>query len=113
MISLRGELDAGDPGFADDLLGQMDGSPRVVVDLLNVSFIDSSVVRGLVLARRATSESDGWLRVVYTHHLIRRVIDMCGLAEVLPQYPSVEAALRGLTSQPPDSEAVDKREGDD
>lgn len=112
VIALSGELDAGDPGFAEELLGQIYGSDRVVVDLMNVSFIDSSVVRALVLARRATTESDGWLRLVYTHHLIRRVIDMCGLAEVLPQYPSVEAARRGVISQPPHSEAVERREGD-
>jgi anti-anti-sigma factor len=112
VIALSGELDAGDPGFADQLLYQIDGSDRVVVDLLNVSFIDSSVVRALVLGWRATTDSDGWLRVVYTHHLIRRVIDMCGLADVLPQYPSVEAARRGVISQPPHSEAVDYGEGD-
>lgn len=105
VVRLSGELDAGDPGFADELLATVEGGARrVVVDMLNVSFIDSSVVRALVLAHRRTSAGGGWLRVVYTHHLVRRVIDMCGLAGVFPQYPTVDAARRNAVSPPPSSE---------
>lgn len=107
MVRFSGELDAGDSSFGDDLLSRIgDGTSRVVVDMLNVSFIDSSVIRILVLAHRGTTAAGGWLRVVYTHHLVRRVIEMCGLADVLPQYPTIEAARRGVVSAPPASESV-------
>lgn len=108
VVRLSGELDAGDIDLADELLAQLeDGSDRVIVDMLNVSFIDSSVIRALILAHRRVTNEGGWLRVVYTHHLVRRVIDMCGLADVFPQYPTIDAARRGLSSPPPTSEATD------
>lgn len=111
VVRFSGELDAGDPQFAPDLLAEVRlGSDRVIVDMLNVSFIDSSVVRGLVLAHREVTESGGWLRVVYTHHLVRRVIEMCGLADVFPQYLTLEAARRDAPSAPPSSESLDGRE---
>ncbi len=110
VVRFSGELDAGDPDLAAELLGQVgEGSPCLIVDMLNVSFIDSSVIRALVLAHRGAATEGGWLRVVYTHHIVRRVIEMCGLAEVFPQYPTIEAARRGLPSEPPLSESADSR----
>ncbi len=105
IVRLAGELDAGDSSFTEELLEPVEkGARYVVVDMLGVSFIDSSVIRALVLVHRATSEAGGWLRVVYTHHLIRRVIEMCGLTDVLPQYATIEAAHRGVASAPPAGE---------
>lgn len=106
VVRFAGEIDAGDSGFAEDLLACVETADRVVVDLLNVTFIDSSVIRALVLAHRAVSAEAGWLRVVYSHHVVRRVIEMCGLAEVFPQYLTIEAALRDSPSAPPGSEGV-------
>lgn len=98
VVVASGELDIADESL-QKILGDLAGDSRgIVVDLLNVTFIDSSVVRALVLAYREARDSGGWLRVVYTHHLIRRVIEICGLAEVLRQYTSVEAAVRGVHS---------------
>jgi len=99
VVPLAGELDVADPDWAeaiDAALGQ--GRSRVVVDLTNVTFIDSSVVRALVLGHRRVGD-EGWLRLVYTHHLIARVIDICGLAEVFPQYATVDAALRAAPTR--------------
>jgi anti-sigma B factor antagonist len=104
-VRFSGELDAGDRTFADELQACLaGGSPWIIVDMLNVSFIDSSVIRELVLAHRATTAEGGWLRVVYTHHVVRRVIEMCGLTEVFPQHATLDAACRNLVSPPPSSE---------
>lgn len=94
QVTASGELDAA----TDELSRALDsavsgGADHLVVDLLDVTFIDSSVVRDLVLAHRAVSERGGWVRIVYTHHLIKRVIEICGLSEVFPQYPTVAAAI--------------------
>jgi len=112
VVALSGELDVADADWSetlDDALG--DGASRLVLDLTNVTFIDSSVVRALVLAYREANERGGWVRVVYTHHLIRRVIEICGLAEVLPQYTSVEAAVRGVHSTVHQTDTHDGRLG--
>jgi len=96
VVTLSGEWDAADRRLDDVLLEQVRaGGGRLVVDMLNVSFIDSSVVRSLVAARGAAVERQGWVRLVYTHHVIRRVIEICGLTDLLPQFGAVEAAMRG------------------
>lgn len=105
VVHFTGEIDAGDDAFVDDLLAQAGLSDRLIVDMLNVSFVDSSVIRGLVLAHRRVAETGGWLRVVYTHHLVRRVIEMCGLADAFPQYATVMAASNDVRSSPPASES--------
>ncbi len=96
VIRLAGELDAGQPGASDILLRAVEGgASRLIVDMIDVSFIDSSVVLALLLAERATRAAGGGLRLVFTHHVISRVIEICGLTAMLPQYPTVEAARRG------------------
>ena len=96
VVALTGEWDVADERLEDLLLAPLQaGDGRLIVDMLNVSFIDSSVVRALVAAHVAASERQGWVRLVYTHHVIRKVIEICGLAELLPQFGSVEAAARG------------------
>jgi anti-anti-sigma factor len=94
VVALAGELDASDTSWARELDEVVDsGARKLVVDMLNVTFVDSSVIQALILARRRVGGS-GWVRLVYTHHLIGRVIDICGLAETFPHYTTVDAALR-------------------
>jgi stage II sporulation protein AA (anti-sigma F factor antagonist) len=94
VVTLAGELDAAEPDWDSDLQAALAaGQQRIILDLRNVTFIDSSVIRTLVLTLKQLP-AGGWLRLVYTHHLIRRVIDICGLADNLPQYTTLEAALR-------------------
>jgi anti-anti-sigma factor len=99
IISLSGELDASDTSWTDELDAALQaGRVALVVDLRNVTFIDSSVVRALILAHKRVGEK-GWVHLVYTHHLINRVLQMCGLAETFPQYTTVEAALRSAPTK--------------
>ena len=111
QVTASGELDAA----SDELSRALDsavagGAQHLVVDLLDVTFIDSSVVRDLVIAHRTVSQRGGWVRIVYTHHLIKRVIEICGLAEVFPQYPTVSAAIH-RTPHPADVGADHSRSG--
>lgn len=100
VVSLTGEWDVADERLENVLLRSLQsGDGRLVVDMLNVSFIDSSVVRALVAAHVAAVEKEGWVRLVYTHHVIRRVIEICGLADLLPQFGTVDAAIRGHERQ--------------
>jgi len=111
VVVADGELDIADESLQKVLLDLATDGRGVVVDMLNVTFIDSSVARALVLAYREAEDRGGWLRLVYTHHLIRRVIEICGLAEHLPQYTSVEAAVRGVHSTLHQPDALDGRLG--
>ena len=93
-IVMVGELDVARRELANALNEALDSGGRfLVVNLLDVSFIDSSVLRELLLAHREVRAREGWIRLVYTNHLIGRVISVTGLDEVLPQYTSVHGAL--------------------
>jgi anti-anti-sigma factor len=93
-ITVVGELDADRSELSDALTAALEnGAERIVVDLLDVSFIDSSALRDLLLARREVEARNGWIRLVYTNHLIGRVLSVTGLEQVLPRYPSVSEAL--------------------
>lgn len=110
VVTLTGEWDAADERLEDILLGQLrSGDTRLIVDMLNVSFIDSSVVRALVAAHVEANARSGWVRLVYTHHVVRRVIEICGLAEVLPQFGTLDAAARGHERLNIDTLAVEER----
>jgi anti-sigma B factor antagonist len=95
-ITVAGELDVARSELSRALRSALEGdAERIVVNLLGVSFIDSSVLRDLLLAHRDVQARNGWIRLVYTNHLIHRVISVTGLDQVLPQYSSVVGALAG------------------
>ena len=97
-LVVTGELDVARNELSSALTAALDGgAARIVVNLLEVSFIDSSVLRVLLLAHREVVARQGWIRLVYTNHLISRVISVTGLDQVLPQYASVSGAHAGRT----------------
>jgi len=99
VIALSGELDAGDTTWAVRLTSELEaGAEQIILDLREVTFIDSSVVRELLRAHAAV-EPDGWVRIVYTHSVIKRIIDVCGLSDLFPQYLTPAAAGRGNPRQ--------------
>lgn len=99
VVTCSGELDAADPSWADEIDAALRaGRNRLVVDLRNVTFIDSSVPRLLLLAHRRVGP-DGWLHLVYTHHMISRVLQICGLADTFPQFTTVHSALRSTPTR--------------
>lgn len=96
IVVVSGEWDAAcehvDAALVD-AVATSDG--RVVVDMSDVTFIDSSAIRALVLAHRRAAQRGGWLRIAYTHNVIGKVLGICGLTEMFAQHETVEAALRG------------------
>ena len=98
VVAVAGELDIYTaPQFEAALLHSIDeGARRVVVDLTDVTFIDStalSVVVGAV--KRLRSAGDGSLDIVYGSDNVRRVFEITGLASVLGMYAGSPAARSG------------------
>jgi anti-anti-sigma factor len=94
LVALRGELDfaSGEPlstAFAD-LTG---GPRRVVVDLSDLEFVDSSGVKMLVAAARAVEDAGGTFVVAGPTATVRRVFDILHLADVLTVVETRQAAL--------------------
>jgi anti-anti-sigma factor len=69
------------------------GAPVVVVDLSDVTFIDSAGLGALVGAHRRMLEAEGRLRLVRPPRLVARAFELTGLDTVLDFYDDRDAAL--------------------
>jgi anti-sigma B factor antagonist len=89
VVRLRGELDvATAPSFERVLLRPRPPRERVVLDLSELRFMDSTGLRILLQARRVAAEG-GWvltLRSVPAN--IRRLLELAGVQDAIPIEPS-------------------------
>jgi len=85
VVRASGELDvATAPQLRERLTTLIDdgGATRVVVDLEDVDFVDSTGLGVLVGALRRAREGGGEVRLVCTNHRILKVFEATGLHEV-------------------------------
>ena len=69
------------------------GKPRVVVDLSEVTFLDSTGLGVLVGAMGRVREADGAMRLVVASEHILKVLRITGLDALIPVDSDVEAAV--------------------
>lgn len=75
---------ATEAAFKAEILPFLDPAPqRLVVDLGDVRYLDSSGIRVLILAARTLAEAGGTLTVVNPQPIVRRVLDVTGVADHL------------------------------
>jgi anti-sigma B factor antagonist len=104
LIAVRGHFDlAGVQTFRDevDRLREL-GAVRVVVDLLETGFIDSTGLGALLYGLRALRAEGGELRIASAGNRIGRIFRITGLDRVFPIFPSLDAALEA-SLQPAES----------
>lgn len=96
VVSVVGEIDvATAPQLRDRLLGRVaSGSSTVAVNLLDVTFLDSTALGVLVGALKRCREAGGDLRLVVSEPRILKVFEITGLTEVFTIYGSVDEARR-------------------
>ena len=94
LIVASGELDVQSvPELKEHLAEAIDaGAKRIVVDLADVSFIDSISLSALVGARRKLGD-DGRLAVVAVHEYVRLILQATGLEHVLDVFESRDDAV--------------------
>ncbi|KUL69488.1 anti-anti-sigma factor [Streptomyces sp. NRRL WC-3605] len=68
--------------------------PRVVVDMRQVTFMDSSGINVLLAAYRAHRGAGGWLRLAGTTGAALRALQIVGLDTVIDCHETVDQALR-------------------
>ena len=71
-----------------------DGRPRIVVDLSDVTFIDSSGLGALIAGLKATRTAGGDLRIAAVPEQVMMVLRLTNLDRVLRAHPSVADASR-------------------
>jgi anti-sigma B factor antagonist len=101
IVTLRGEIDAyTSPELRLDLERLIENSTMLsifVIDLSEVTFLDSSALGALVGALRLLREHGTMLRIVEPQNAASRIFAQTGLDAVLALYPSRELALNGAS----------------
>ncbi len=98
VVVLEGEIDIySAPQFKEVLLNGIEGGARrVIVDLSEVTFIDSTALGVLVSGAKRVRPRNGNLDIVCTDENIIRIFEITGLDRIFGIYPTrgeaVEAA---------------------
>lgn len=66
---------------------------RVIVDLTDVTFMDSTGLNALVLARRKANAGGGEVRLVAASARIRKILHITGLEQVFPVHSTIEESI--------------------
>lgn len=102
LVEIGGEIDLQSaPQLRAGLLKTSDvPSPHVVIDLSEVSFIDSTGVGVLVGALKRARANGGEVHFCGVQARVRRVLEITGLLGLLPIFESRDAALEAWNDSP-------------
>jgi anti-anti-sigma factor len=84
-LTVHGEVDLDTIGQLADALAGVSSSPKVDVDLADVSYIDSGGLRSLLTAKSDIEQRGGRLRVTAASSIVDRLFEIAGVAELLYQ----------------------------
>ena len=100
ILVLRGEHDL---STSDTLVAELDAvfahGTRVVVDLGETTFVDSTILNALFHGYRRSQEKleDALVVVAPPGSMARRILDLVGFGDVLPIYDSRNEALTAMS----------------
>lgn len=99
VVQVGGDLDIEtDESFQEILLHIMRFySPRLLLDLASVSFMDCAGLRALVMTRRRAEMRKGTMRLVAASATVRRVMAITRMTDV---FPITGAAVAVTTAHP-------------
>jgi anti-sigma B factor antagonist len=95
VVTVNGEIDVHTgPALRDHLLAAFaQGEDTLVVDLSQVSFLDSSGLGVLVTAHKRARTTDGELRIAACRQPVATIFQITALDRAFCIYPTVDAAL--------------------
>jgi anti-sigma B factor antagonist len=95
VVGLQGEVDIySAPQFKEVLIQSIDsGATHIIVDLSNVTFIDSTALGVLVSGAKRVRPQNGTLDIVCHDENITRIFEITGLDRIFGIYPTREKAL--------------------
>ena len=101
LIELGGEVDLYTaPEFKERMVQVIeDGKKRVVVDLSEATFIDSTTLGVLVGGVKRLRPTGGSLALVCTDQNIQKIFEITGLDRVFPIHETREAALAAVAAE--------------
>lgn len=98
VVAPTGRLDVAGAPILKDAINDatVAGSPKVVIDLEGVSFVDSTGLGSVIAALKQIRSKEGELRLAAPNQQVRVVLELTTLDRVFPYYATVEEALTGL-----------------
>ncbi len=98
LVELSGEVDLYTaPRFKEDLVGLIEsGVEAIVIDLSQVTFIDSTALGVIISGVKRLRERDGRLMIVAGSRPVVRILDITGLDKVLTVFDTRDEALAAL-----------------
>jgi anti-anti-sigma factor len=93
VVQVEGDLDMATSSRLTEALERADAGDRIIVDLSECTFLDSSAVRVLVAGARTAQTAGGDMALVARDPGIRRVLEIAAIDELLPVHETREAAL--------------------
>lgn len=95
IVAAAGEIDVFTaPDLDAELTKAVDsGQGNMIIDLREVSFLDSTGLGILVKCLKQAKTAGGSLRLVVSSEKIRKIFDITGLDAAMPIFDTVEAAL--------------------
>lgn len=92
VVSVSGEVDLATAGELSDyaLEALRTVSPHVVVDLTDVTFMDSTGIKSLITIDRRTALAGGSFSLVGPSRSVRKLLTLTGLDETFPVYESID-----------------------
>ena len=94
VVSVRGEVDLTTAGALDSELrsAATETATRLVVDLTETTFFDSSAIRALLAGHARLQANGAELRVVCGNGIVDRVLGIVGVDRVVGLFPTIEQA---------------------
>lgn len=93
VVHVEGELDMATAPRLEEALVETGFGQRVVIDLTQCTFVDSSALRLLVAAIRDSEAAGGRLEIVAPDPGILKVLEISGVDTMLPVHPTLDDAL--------------------
>jgi anti-sigma B factor antagonist len=102
VVAVRGEIDLFTaPDLKATLLGAIDaGKSRIVVDLTETAFLDSTALGVLIGAVKRVRARDGALTIVNTDPNIAKTFEITGLDQIFTITPTRDEAIAALDGDP-------------
>jgi anti-sigma B factor antagonist len=99
VVRVRGVIDLATSPELHKVLSELSGSTgRIVIDLANVEFVDSSGLSVLVAAGELLSEASppSSVGLVVTRPIILQALEITGLTQLFDTFESLDAAVQGM-----------------
>ncbi|MCX7619638.1 MAG: STAS domain-containing protein [Acidimicrobiales bacterium] len=95
-----GELDAYTVAQFREALATVASTPRLLIDLSEVPFMDSAGLGALIGGIRRAREADGEVTVACSRPTLTRLLHTTGFDRIVPVTETVEEAARALLDSP-------------